>query len=350
MKKSPWPIWRERLVWFVRGNGYAKRLILRQSKVLFRWNSMPSEIELGLTFRCQCTCPQCSVWKPVGANDDGVLTTDEAKDLVDQATHLGCWRISFFGGEPLLRKDLPELINYAHRKGMLTVVTTNGLQLDAQMVETLKNAGLGFCRVSIDSPDPEIHDSIRGIKGLFDRCMKGMDLLAEAGIETQLSTVAFRENLQDNRLVKLFDIGRAHRARTVLVLFPMVSGKWADSVDRLLTREEEDYVRKISLEYDSKYVVVELPRSDTICRAQKKLQLYVSPYGDVSPCSPLLNTYGNIRQEPLEDLWNRLRTQFTEITPGVCPVNAPSFRTKYMSDRTSGLLDTEPGDKPARVE
>lgn len=126
------------------------------------------------TFGCNSRCQTCSYWKLTPRMKED-LTTEEAYTLLDEAYEAGMRGYYLFGGEPLVRKDVGLLVDYAKRKGFLTTMNTNGSLLSAKARSL---AGLDFAFVSLDYYN-DYHDEIRGRKGSFDEVLRGIQRLRE---------------------------------------------------------------------------------------------------------------------------------------------------------------------------
>ena len=124
----------------------------------------PTFVTIAVTYRCQVRCDHCYANSPSRPREDE-LTTDQLKSVIKQVKGLGAMAVHFSGGEPLLLKDIFELIAYARSLGLLTRVNSNGLLLNEKNVIRLREAGLTECGVSLDSVDPEVHDRLRGTPG-----------------------------------------------------------------------------------------------------------------------------------------------------------------------------------------
>jgi len=122
------------------------------------------------------------------------MTTEQIKYLIDQIADLGVLALSFTGGEPTLRKDLPELIYYTGVvHGFMNGVATNGYLLPKLLKEN-KLEGLDYILLSLDYPKAELHDKMRGIK-VFDKVLKSIELANKNDIKTIISTVVMKDNL-----------------------------------------------------------------------------------------------------------------------------------------------------------
>ena len=280
---------------------------------------IPQVITVGVTYNCQCRCVHCSSGVPElnKSLKDKEMTTWQIKELIDQAVRIGIPRITYFGGEPLLRKDIFELIRYANFKGMITRINTNGLALSEKVVVKLKDAGLTHCDVSIDDSNPEVHDKLRGVPGLFERVIKGIGLLKKHKMLCQIVTYAAKRNVTDG-LERTIELGRKLRVTSVSIVFPMATGCWFESFDELLNKEERKKVRDLA---DANFVHIEIPTSKDRCNVVKQASLYVSPEGNVTPCPFIPYSFGNIKSNKLGKLAEAFYSDFNCEYQGDCLMN-----------------------------
>jgi len=123
------------------------------------------------------------------------MTTDQIKDLIDQIAGLGVLALSFTGGEPTLRKDLPELIYHTGVvNNFMNGMATNGYLLP-KLFKKHKLECLDYVLLSLDYPFPELHNKMRGIK-VFDRVLESIKLANKNDIKPIISTVVMKDNLQ----------------------------------------------------------------------------------------------------------------------------------------------------------
>lgn len=151
-------------------------------------------LRLSLTDVCNFRCNYCL---PDGYQCDEprqFLTPDEIKRLVATFARLGTTKIRLTGGEPSLRKDLPEIIHICkHTPGIEQVaVTTNGYKLTSQIKDWV-DAGLAALNVSIDSLDPRMFHTITG-HDKFDEVMRGIEMAQALGLGTiKVNAVLMRQ-------------------------------------------------------------------------------------------------------------------------------------------------------------
>ncbi len=131
------------------------------------------------------------------------LTTAQGKDLIDDLAGFAVPVILFSGGEPLVRKDLPELADYAVKKGMRAVISTNGTLISAETAKTLKDIGLSYVGISLDGME-EINDKFRGIRGAVKSALKGIENCQQAGIKVGLRFTINKFNVEE--IPRIFDL------------------------------------------------------------------------------------------------------------------------------------------------
>lgn len=156
----------------------------------------PTFVTVAVTYRCQARCVHCYANSPERPHEPEP-TTEQLKSVISQVKALGAMAVHFSGGEPLLRKDLFELIRYARDLGLLTRINSNGLLLDEENTGQLKAAGLTECGVSLDSADPETHDRLRGVPGLHEKVLQGIRNLARQKIPIRIMSLALKEKVPD---------------------------------------------------------------------------------------------------------------------------------------------------------
>ncbi|MDM8518294.1 radical SAM protein, partial [Desulfobacterales bacterium HSG16] len=156
----------------------------------------------NVTRKCNLKCVHCYAHAK-NQSFDNELSTDEGKKLLDDLAGFGVPVILFSGGEPLARKDLFELAEYAVSKGMRAVISTNGTLITKDVANTLKKIGLSYVGISIDGLE-EVNDQFRGVKGAFNSAMKGIENCQSAGIKVGLRFTINRFNMDE--ISGIFDI------------------------------------------------------------------------------------------------------------------------------------------------
>ncbi len=155
-----------------------------------------------MTRRCNLKCIHCySSSRNIPYRDE--MTTEEGKALIADLASFGSPVILFSGGEPLIRKDLPELAQFAVDRGMRAVISTNGTLLTPDRIRTFREIGLSYIGVSLDGLK-ETHDSFRGVPGTFERTIRGIRDCRDAGIKVGVRFTVNRHNVRD--VPAIFDL------------------------------------------------------------------------------------------------------------------------------------------------
>lgn len=183
------PYWRRGLSSVVRGIAKfgVRKPFTPGAPFLVVWN---------YTKACNLRCKHCYEYAGSKPTPDE-LTTEEALKAVDVMGEAGVTIIAFSGGEPLLRKDLVEVLKAAREYGIFTAVATNGTLITREVAERMRESGIGYVQISLDGAKSETHDNFRGIPGVFERTIRGIKNCVEAGIFTEVSTVVTKYNYSE---------------------------------------------------------------------------------------------------------------------------------------------------------
>ncbi|MHC5080447.1 MAG: 12,18-didecarboxysiroheme deacetylase [Planctomycetota bacterium] len=146
----------------------------------------------NVTRRCNLRCVHCYAHAR-GRGGRGELTREEGYALIDDLAGFGTPVILFSGGEPLLRKDLFDLLDRAVSRGMRTVVSTNGTLIGEGEADRLASAGVSYVGISLDGLG-EVNDRFRGRPGAFEDALSGIRLCRERGIKVGLRFTIHRRN------------------------------------------------------------------------------------------------------------------------------------------------------------
>jgi MoaA/NifB/PqqE/SkfB family radical SAM enzyme len=273
------------------------------------------------TYRCPARCTSCDRWR-IG-KIEAELTTTEAEHLIDNAIALGVKLLVVSGGDPLARSDVISMGGYARAKGMLTVLCTTGALIHEGNIQEIMKSFDVF-ELPLDSLNPELHDRLRGRKGIFERTMTALELLLSRrqpwhGIE--ITTVVRDENYQE-----VGEINRRFASLGIVTAMqPLHQGlygaitkdhfEWAAGYEDNWNKMVDNYqwcdgFSKLALEsfFRQIPVYVQTPdklRNTYICFAGS-YSLIVDPNGNVFLCDVLRRPVGNIRDKPLKDIWSSL--------------------------------------------
>ena len=155
------------------------------SPILVVWN---------FTNVCNLNCVHCYQDAHRALPDE--LTLKERLHVIDELYKNNVASLAFSGGEPLMHKDFWEVARYAHEKGIHLSVATNGTLITPEVATRLKETGVNYVEISIDSIDPARHDAFRGGKGLFEKSIQGIkNCVAIDGLDVGVASTITRRNL-----------------------------------------------------------------------------------------------------------------------------------------------------------
>lgn len=282
---------------------------------------LPVLSEVALTWQCNIKCRFCyasctCVSEPGEEAGPEELSTKEFKNILDIIRHdAEVPSVSFTGGEPALREDLPELVAYAAGSLRMRVnLITNGTLITKKTAKSLKKAGLASAQVSIESPNPDIHDRIVGVKNAFHASVDGLKVLKEAGILVHPHATLCRLNQQTLQDMARFTRSLGVDRFSLNMVIP--AGRGVDEDLSVRYSEIEGMVLGIKsaaeeagvrfLWYSPTPICLFNPVSHQLgnkgCSACEGL-LSVDPYGRVLPCSSWKEPVGSLLEDGFKAVW-----------------------------------------------
>src|SRR6266480_2506306 len=293
----------------------------------------PYALLAEITYRCPLHCPYCS--NPPQTRNDQELTTDEWKRVIRDAAALGALQIGFSGGEPLVRRDLAELVHAAREATLYTNLITSGIGLDDDRVAALRDAGLDSVQLSFQSDNPDFADEIAGARA-HQRKLDAAAKIRAAGIPLSLNFVIHRRNI--DRLPQMIELAESLQAERVELANVQFYG-WAflNRAALLPTREQVVRAREIATAANARlagkidifYVLPDYyeTRPKPCLNGWGQRYLTVNPIGEVLPCPTASSAipdlhFENVRARELDWIWresesfNRFRG--TEWMPEPC--------------------------------
>ena len=275
--------------------------------------SAPYRMDLALTYRCNNDCAHCYNARSRRYPE---ISTQEWKDILDRLWEVGIPHIVFTGGEPTLRKDLPELIAHAEHNGQITGINTNGRRLkDPRYVQSLVDAGLDHVQITLESHLPQIHDAmvyadgawldtVAGLKNVLQTRLFVMTntTLLEDNYHFLAGTMAFLEDLHVPTfgLNALIYSGHGETVGTGLkeaALPPLLSLARAHterSGQRLIWYTPTQYCH---------FDPVQMDLGVKGCTAAL-YNMCIEPDGQVIPCQSYYEPLGSLIAQPWDAIWN----------------------------------------------
>ncbi|NLW49419.1 MAG: radical SAM protein [Candidatus Brocadiaceae bacterium] len=310
-----WLLTNPRAAWRI-ARGFFRGLVLRK-------NTLKS-VDILSTFDCQARCTMCSVAK-FRRESGPPLTLDQYRSLADQAAGLGAVSAIFLGGEPLLQDDLCELVRIFSARGFFVSVVSNGIAVTEPLIRRLREAGLRAMFLSLESLDEEVNDRLRGHPGQCRKVQEAVRIGKEQGLTVGICTVFVPGETE--RLQGVLGYCRENGLRAFLAPLARVGkaqdmdGNTDDSYEELMSVLKQH--PNATVDWACSYFL--RPR----CPAGKE-KLAITCYGHVMGCCLNHISFGNVRDEPLQRIWERA-TKFSAYrdAPDRC---LAAFDQQYRRD------------------
>jgi radical SAM protein with 4Fe4S-binding SPASM domain len=319
----------------------------------------PYVVSWNLTYRCNLACEHC--YLDAGSTpqvstdnfaDRSELNTEECFRVIDEIAAFApeCLTI-LTGGEPLLRRDILEIVQRAAERELWVVVGTNGVRITENVARRLAAAGARGLSLSLDALDPDRHDRFRNVRGAWLNTVQGAEILSRTGLPFIVQTTAGSHNLHELEAIADFAHDRlAAKVWNLYFLVPTGRGQFVSDMTPEQYDEVLEALYRIQRKYDRRMLVnakcaphyvktvlenagvrpgsdrgqtKSIPTDDESARAfswpgQSPIRTYsggaggcpagthymgIRPNGDVTPCPYLPVFAGSLRRARLEDLW-----------------------------------------------
>ncbi len=305
------------------------------------FNKDPFIVIWELTRACQLKCLHCRA-EAQYKTDPREVTFEEGKKLIDEIYEMNNPLLVFTGGDPLLRTDVFDIAEYAVKKGVRVSMTPSATpNVTKESIERAKEVGLSRWAFSLDGPTAEIHDHFRGTAGSFDLTIERIQYLHELEIPIQINTVISRYNFEYlNEMAELveklecvlwsvFFLVPTGRGQEKDMISPVDHEKvfiWLQDLSKrvpfdIKTTAAQHYRRvfiqqklkeeknKDNISYLDALTIQGLTGSiDGLGRAPKGVNdgngfVFISHIGDVYPSGLLPIKAGNVREQPLAEIY-----------------------------------------------
>jgi len=270
-------------------------------------------VELALTYDCQCDCEHCyaSEYKN---NRKTELDFKEMKEIIDAAIEQGAIHFLLTGGEPLLSGKLYPVIDYIKFKGGIISLATNGILLDNSTIKKLISKKVDLVEVSMDYCSLKDHYNFRKIKNKDIDIWGKIKKAKSAGLNIGISVLTQKSILKNGEFQELVEKAGRKKIK-VSVCYPCTLGNWRERSNMILDEENFKYIDKLKKKFS-------FSSCEDNCYLKKGCsagteKLYISAYGDVTPCPLIPMKFGNIRKESLATVLKRMRknSYFNQIHP-----------------------------------
>jgi MoaA/NifB/PqqE/SkfB family radical SAM enzyme len=293
-----------------------KRLLYAEMQIAIG-KYIPETVSIELT-------RQNSARYPRGTNADE-LDTGTLKRVIDEALDLGTFIITFTENDPLLRDEVFELIEYVDKKRAIVNSSTWGTDFSKETALRLKEAGLHALMVGIYSTDPEKHDAARKAAGAYERAVSAIKTALDAGLMVAMTTHASPSNMQELPALYTLASELGVQEFSVWEAMPKAGEK------PLITDKDRETILEM---YERINASSEGPRmfANTYFEGQMlgamagRRWMHVTADGDAKPSPYPPFKFGNVKEEPLKDIWQRMRSYpYFQKQKNLGPMHDPEF-------------------------
>ena len=270
----------------------------------------PSHAQIALTNACPQKCEYCYNKNRTGE----LMDTETIKRTIRDLKEKGVVWFGFTGGEPLLNKDLVDIVACAGEDSAVKLFTT-GSNLTSELASDLKKAGLSSVSVSLDNCTAEEHDRVRGCTGAFKTALEAIEIFKKTGIHIGVSSVISKDMIACGRLETfiqfLTDLG-VHEA-WLSEAKPTVEA--FRKKELVITEEERLRLVELQDRYNRKgkitvnYLGHFEGKECFGCNAGNKM-VYIDAFGEVSPCVFIPVTFGNVKNESIMNIFSGMKKHF----------------------------------------
>lgn len=314
----------ERISYKVQGNRYFvnsfypsfpseswNRIVKGFSNIVNKVIRVPIQADIVVTGKCHCKCWHC--FRIKANNED--LSLNEIKECMKTLYDMGTATIGITGGEPMLRSDICEIIS-AIPNGIEAQLYTTGHNITSQFVDFIKNSNLTRVIISLDHFDKEISCKMRSYENAYDEAISAIRLLVEKGIYTAVTVCVTESMLSENSLESYFEFVSSLHPNEIRVVMPIPQGNLEGTDVAKVYSAAVKFVKNIKKEYQSNS---EFPTIVNFCEFESAAYLgcsagahYISINndGNVTPCVAVPLSFGNIREEKLESIFEKMGKYF----------------------------------------
>lgn len=276
---------------------------------------VPLVISWNITQKCNLNCSHCYI----NAEDKefiNELTTEEAKNLIDQISEVSKPLLILSGGEPLLREDVYELISYGTAKGFKIGLGSNGSLIDDVVARKLREAGIETVSISLDSHIPEQHDKFRGVLGSWKKAVEAIKALRENNVLVQVNTTLTQQNF--NQIGNIMSLAENLGVENFHLFFLVPTGRGVKIID-ISPAMYESMIKKTFARTHKHKLNLRFSCAPQFMRVAKDMGIDVKrwirgciaalyycrvyPNGDITPCPYLPIKLGNIRDNSFKEIW-----------------------------------------------
>ena len=271
----------------------------------------PIFVAWHVTYRCNLRCKFCNFWKQ-SIDISKELTVEQYERSIPKLLKMGVRVVNFAGGEPCIRKDLPEIVS-KFANDFIVIINSNGLLVTDEYAERLWGAGADIINISLDFFDSDKHNYFRGAGEAYSGAINALKILnrhkSKKGQKVAMQAILSPQNLDE--FEKMVDL--AQKLDVDFTFNPYRFGE--HEVDMSFTNADLTFLYDLKKKY-SHFIATDYALDKTLEFVKKgytgvcgmgKYMLAIDPYGNVGPCENMLQHYaGNIDTDSVDDISKKL--------------------------------------------
>jgi len=288
----------------------------------------PRIIAWEITRSCNLSCVHCRAAAEFG-HYHGELSLDEIKATIDNIVTISNPIIILTGGEPLMRPDIWEIVDYCHEKGAMPVIGTNATLITDDIAQKMADHGIPRISVSVDFPTAAGHDEFRGEPGCFDQTIEGIKIAKRHGVGVQINTTVTTRNA--HLMEEMHDLAESLNVDAFHIFMLVPTGRGSEILAEELPPDEYEKVLEWAYERQKTsplhFKPTDAPHYYRIIRQLAKKEgrkvtreeygldamtrgclggitfCFISHIGDIQPCGYFDMQLGNVKEKPFSEIW-----------------------------------------------
>ena len=288
--------------------GYFKTIVLHKPVL--------KSIEFSITTLCNSNCEMCFAhyYKNPQKKE---LSVEDVKRIWMQAKKLGAIGSYLLGGEPTMRKDIFDILEVLEAKKYLVGIVTNSLLLTEEFIKKLRDSGVTFLSFSLDSMDEVENDRLRGHPGHYKKVISSIAIARKYKFRTDISCLLSHSTLPHIEKFITFALKLGVDCIAPSVMIP--AGKWKENQPEILNDADWSRINGLIRKYPClKFDFLQNFSLKQMCPGGIG-KIAIGPYGDIMTCNVNPISFGNVREEPLEEIWRRMhRFKFFALERNYC--------------------------------
>ena len=322
--------------------------LLQRLKARALEHDVPMAAMLEVTNRCHLRCRHCYIHDPSGSAE---LSLDEYRALFDQLAAAGTLFLTITGGEPMLRRDLFQILESARERDFSFILFTSGTLITPEAADRLRDLCPQRVEISLLGGQATTHDHITRVQGSFDKVMTGVRLLREREIAVQLKATWMRDNIEESDQIKTLaqELGASFRSA-----FLIIHRRDGSAEPENLGATEEQLRAMAAKALAKAGGTKAIPPPPPVLTDEQKQTSYpcgaghtsctISAQGIVYPCAAIDTVLGDIRKTPFADIWhgNPVMAELRAIRVAHL-TECSSCRLLMRCSRCAGLARMETG-------